>query len=667
MSQRHEDGGATSVLGSGVANTAMLRAVAGVSMLLCAAAALAQISPGPLSKSHRFLNGPTNCTQCHRVGGQAKFKCLECHSEIAQRMANGLGYHARIAPNSTGSQSCARCHSEHNGEQFALIKWEPSQQEFDHNKTGWALTGKHAGLSCNRCHTAANITAAEKPRIKVKDLSRTYLGLTRECAGCHADPHRGQLGRTCEQCHSTNDWKTVPSFDHSRTRFALTGGHARVACQKCHTPAEPGGTTRWRGLAFDRCTACHADPHRGAFAGSCQACHNTGGWKSVPATLLAGKFDHATTKYPLLGKHALLACEQCHEKGDFKKPIAFQKCSDCHRPDPHSGQFVKRADNGECSACHTVDGFKPAKFGLTEHKATAYPLQGKHATASCDRCHIPAGKATLYRIKFGGCTDCHRDTHNGQFAAAPILGRCESCHTVEGFRPSTFTLAKHQQSRFPLSGSHVAVACNDCHKPMGGPGLEKVARYRFEDRSCTACHRDPHRGQFAERMRQAGSRGGPLGCEACHSLSSWKELSRFDHATTKFVLLGSHRAVACADCHRPPNLETRLANAEFSAAPTACEDCHRDVHGGQFTVAGAPERCASCHNSNKWKPSLFDHNTRTRFPLEGVHKNVRCAGCHSNLKLVGDKQVLFYKPTPSYCSACHGPTVRPTSGNIVRP
>ena len=72
---------------------------------------------------------------------------------------------------------------------------------------------------------------------------------------------------------------------------------------------------------------------------------------------------------------------------------------------------VKRADAGECSACHTVEGFKPAKFGLVEHKATAYPLEGKHAAVACAKCHLPAGKATLYRIKFALCSDCHCFCH----------------------------------------------------------------------------------------------------------------------------------------------------------------------------------------------------------------------------------------------------------------
>jgi hypothetical protein len=119
-------------------------------------------------------------------------------------------------------------------------------------------------------------------------------------------------------------------------------------------------------------------------------------------------------------------------------------------------------------------------------------------------------------------------------------------------------------------------------------------------------------------------------------------------------LLGTHRAVACIDCHKPPNLGIKLRDVDFKAAPTACEECHSDVHGGQFAKAKVT-RCAECHNSTKWRPSLFDHE-KTAFSLQGAHRNVRCAACHTNLRMVADKQVLFYKPTPTRCIDCHGPT-----------
>ncbi|MBZ5544417.1 MAG: hypothetical protein LAO07_12175, partial [Acidobacteriia bacterium] len=175
------------------------------------------------------------------------------------------------------------------------------------------------------------------------------------------------------------------------------------------------------------------------------------------------------------------------------------------------------------------------------------------------------------------------------------------------------------------------------------------------DLSCTGCHEYPHQGQFAEPMSKAGPEGFPLGCEACHVTKAWGEVGRFDHSTTKFPLVGSHRATPCMGCHKPSNLELTMKNVIFNAAPMRCEGCHEDAHAGQFARNGVRPECQECHNTNKWKPSLFDHETRTKFPLKGAHQHVRCAACHKILREVVGRAVLFYMPTPRDCAACHGP------------
>jgi hypothetical protein len=623
-------------------------------LLLLSAAAFSQISPGPLSRAHQSLNGTTSCTSCHKFGGQAALKCLECHTEIATRLTTHKGLHATYNIPAGSSQECARCHSEHNGEDFPLIKWDI--KTFDHKQTGYILEGKHAGLTCNRCHTPAHISAQERPTIKIKDLARTYLGVSTACATCHQDPHNGRLGQTCQSCHNFEDWKAigVGQFDHGKTRYPLTGLHAQVQCAKCHTPG-PDNKPRYTGIPFSQCSDCHKDPHKGSFTQTCQSCHNTSGWKKISLGAVNERFDHSKTKFPLEGKHSSVDCAQCHANGDFKKPLAFQKCMDCHKPDPHSGQFTKRPGGGECASCHNVDGWKPSTFTVKEHATSAYPLQGGHARVECTQCHVPKGKDTLFKIKFAACTDCHSDRHAGQFAAAPYLNACDRCHNLEGYKPSTFTLAKHKETHFLLTGGHIAVPCADCHKESAEFQPKPAVMYHWKNLNCTSCHADPHKGQFKERMLRARADGTTAGCEACHSTKAWKELSKFDHGQTSFPLVGAHRATACMDCHKPPNLETKLLNVDFKTAPTRCEDCHEDIHGKQF-ARGQVTACADCHSSMKWRPSLFDHEKRTEFPLRGAHQNVRCADCHKLTRLIAGKSVVFYKPTPKDCAACHGPT-----------
>ena len=126
------------------------RSVRALQLALCfsvlVSAAGAQISPGALSRPHQSLNGSTNCASCHTFGGQAVLKCLACHTEIATRLNARHGLHASYNIPANSSHECARCHSEHNGEDFPLIKWDI--KTFDHRQTGYILEGKHAGLSC---------------------------------------------------------------------------------------------------------------------------------------------------------------------------------------------------------------------------------------------------------------------------------------------------------------------------------------------------------------------------------------------------------------------------------------------------------------------------------------------------------------------------------------
>lgn len=618
----------------------------------CPTSVRAQISPGPLSRAHQTLSGSLNCAKCHDLGaGGVQLKCLECHTEIRQRLVQRRGLHATfVGPNATG-KDCVRCHSEHNGADFPIVRWEPNREALDHSKTGFPLIGRHAVVSCEGCHKAADIPVSARQEIRVKDLNHTYLGLSQDCASCHPDEHHRQLSTNCSDCHDVNGWRPAPRFVHSTTKYQLTGAHATVACAKCH-PSIPDTAkpyVKYTGLSFATCTGCHADPHKGAFTASCQSCHNTANWKRVAQ--LEG-FDHSKTEFPLLGKHRTVACSDCHTHGDFKTPVAYAKCSDCHA-DAHNKQFLTRPDGGDCAACHNVDGFKPATFDVKAHAATAYPLEGRHTMVSCDQCHLPRGKATVFKITQTQCIDCHQDVHRGQFVGAPHQNRCEDCHDVQGFRPAQFTLARHQQTRFPLTAAHLAVPCTNCHVEVAAASVTPV-KYQFEDRSCTACHQDPHRGEFRDRMETRRANGGPMGCEACHTIDTWKELNRFDHSTTKFPLIGAHRGVACADCHRPPVLERTLEHVDFRAAPKQCSGCHEDPHAGQFVARRDVTDCSSCHDSLRWKPAHFDHNTRTKFTLQGAHENVACGECHNLKREVNRQVVIFYRPTPTECKACHG-------------
>ncbi len=535
-----------------------------VMMTLSSNWAAAQISPGKLHRSHAFLEGVENCTKCHGPDRKlAADRCLSCHATIKDAQQNGKGLHGR-----SDYRQCQMCHVEHQGRDFDLVYWEGGRDKFDHALTGYRLEGKHATLGCDDCHQSKFVRKLSTSKNEKIDPSRTYLGLDTACSGCHADEHRGQFSAACESCHTQTAWKSAANFDHAKTAFALAGKHAAVPCVKCHkiVPGKPAGGDAeyklFKPISHANCTDCHADVHNGKFGPTCKGCHNESGWHVTDSA----SFDHDRTRYPLRGLHAAVACSKCHVPG---------------RP----------------------------KAG----------------------------------IKFAQCTDCHGDYHRGEFTARPSKGVCDECHTVDGFRPARFEMAKHDETRYPLRGAHRAVPCAACHL---FEGQDKQVRFYFKFASiqCQACHKDPHNGEVNELVKSAG-------CESCHNEDSWGTVE-FDHGRTAFALEGKHVALACVKCHDGTKSDRPRRSVTFRGAPKTCEKCHGDVHDGQFAAEGGSTECARCHAPESWRAVSFDHATQARFVLDGAHRDVPCAKCHL-VVTDGARRYVKYKPLETTCVSCH--------------
>ena len=545
--------------------------VAGLAVAL-GSHAVAQISPGDLSTPHASLEGITNCTSCHQIGkAVVGTKCLDCHGEIKSRLEANKGYHGRVR-----NQSCVECHKEHHGRSFTLIRFD--ENSFDHASIGFALEGKHAVTKCRTCHNTRYVTAADVRRNQKLMEKGTFLGLGTACLDCHEDAHRGTLSKDCQRCHGAAAWKPASSFDHARTVFPLTGKHNAVKCERCHVKSgSETSTVKFRGLEFASCSNCHGDPHKGKFKQSCESCHSTAGW-DIGASR---HFDHSRTKFPLVGRHSTVACEACHRTA--KDPasgrpvqrfttLKFEQCADCHR-DPHRGEFARFEGGGACESCHTVRGFAPSLFS---HEKSRYPLRGKHQSVPCEKCHSSfadarSKKPLNFHVKeFSQCVHCHSDAHSGQFAARSDKGACESCHTVQGYVPSTFTVEQHGQSTFSLGGSHLAVQCSGCHRMATLNGVRQRQFAWKGNVRCSTCHENIHTKHF--RVDTYG------GCESCHVTTEWKWI-RFNHDRTKFALTDKHAKTACAACHTTRDRSGKILTVRYADTPTRCIDCHQTPDG----------------------------------------------------------------------------------------
>jgi len=265
----------------------------------------------------KFRAAPTACASCHAAKDPHKGKlgpgCASCHNETDWKdvrfnhASTGFplaGAHARPAcltchADKTfqgASSACASCHGRDDAHKGTLgtscanchgpVAWKPAR--FDHDRTGFPLGGAHARASCDSCHAQGR-----------------YRGTPPACIGCHRDKdvHAGRFGAACADCHTASAWK-VTRFDHGRTGFGLTGGHAALTCGACHGPAparEPARPTD--------CASCHAtdDIHKGGNGTVCQQCHQPTSWK-------AATFDHdRQTRFPLTGAHGGIVCATCHK------------------------------------------------------------------------------------------------------------------------------------------------------------------------------------------------------------------------------------------------------------------------------------------------------------------------------------------------------------------
>lgn len=527
---------------------------------------LAQLSPGELAKPHAFLEGLTNCTQCHELGDHVNDRrCLDCHQEIQTRLDASQGFHATVR-----DTNCIACHSDHNGRAFNMIRWpDEDVKKFNHDRTGYVLKGKkHVAAACRDCHQAKNITDQVIKTHKKKDLNHTFLGLDTSCQSCHEDIHRDQFDQSCEACHSVDDWKDVSLFSHDQARFALVGKHSQVGCEKCHpTERVSQGSvvsfTRYKPVAFEACASCHEDVHRGRFVQTCDACHSPEGWYQTDRA----EFNHSRTQFPLIGKHQQVNCQQCHGPTQKLTRPAFGQCSDCHE-DVHLGQFAKRSDGGRCDVCHSERGFLPASFGLVDHQKTRFPLTDAHQAVPCMMCHT---KNDLGVTRFDWaqeeflCRDCHTSPHGDQFVGKIAKGGCESCHNASTWRTVS---VDHNETRFPLVGKHEGVTCNECHKNVQ---TESFTGRLFAPlpMNCQDCHVDRHDGQFV--------RSGITACARCHTSSSWKA-DKFDHnRDARFSLTGSHQDVTCEKCHTPRVTETGLTDKYYRPIDMTCANCHGDM------------------------------------------------------------------------------------------
>lgn len=515
---------------------------------------LAQLSPGELSKVHAHLEGLSNCTKCHILGKKvSNQKCLDCHTELKSRIAANKGYHS--SPEIKGKE-CVVCHSDHHGLNFQIIRF--AAEKFNHDLTGFRLTGAHAKKECGDCHKTDFIKDAA-----VKKKNFTYLGLEPSCLACHADYHQQTLSTRCSDCHGADAFKPAVNFDHGRAKFQLVGRHRDVPCISCHRTIIKNEQKfqEFKGVRFGNCTDCHKDVHNNKFGQNCTQCHTEQSFSSIKGVK---DFDHDKTDFRLEGKHRGVVCSACH-KTKYTNALKYGRCSDCHA-DYHKSQFARNGLSPDCSQCHTVNGFSEFTFTLEQHNKSVFQLKGAHLATPCFACHkrntVKTDTAWNFREIGKRCADCHENLHKN-FISEKFFpeASCDSCHKEARWSEINFD---HRKTSFELTGSHATKGCRDCHfrKDAGGTVLQKFSGLSA---NCADCHKDVHAKQF--------DRNGLTDCGRCHDPLAFRPAAKFDHNKTLFPLDGKHKDVACAKCHKATT-ENGVVFILYKIKEFKCENCH---------------------------------------------------------------------------------------------
>ena len=324
---------------------------------------------------------------------------------------------------------CASCHTSA-GWEINASHWQNNNRAkpvrdtlvFNHAKTGFELTDRHASVDCRACHE-----------------SLVFSETQNDCFACHSDVHQQTVGMDCVRCHTTRHWlvDNITAL-HQENGFPLLGQHAAADCIDCHHSET---LLRFNRIGND-CINCHRDQylsttapdHKAAgYTTECQQCHDVAGngwlWSSGGANHLF---------FPLTKGHQIEDCSRCHIGGVFMNTPT--DCFSCHatdfqatnNPDHEAANFPT-----DCTACHTTDiGWAANDF--TQHDQQYFPIfSGKHEGEwnQCVDCHTVAGDYKAF-----SCVDCHEHNNAGDVADEhrDVAGyqyssnACYSCHPKGG-------------------------------------------------------------------------------------------------------------------------------------------------------------------------------------------------------------------------------------------
>jgi predicted CxxxxCH...CXXCH cytochrome family protein len=551
----------------------------------CNACHTTPIGPtGPATAGHVTHNNST-CIDCHNAGTTATSVPSNGHNDGIITVNNGYPVTARHAAGSyTGTCSTAICHS----------------NVYGAGTIETPVWGTLLPLTCNACHTGANVITAIGP-----------------ATGSHV----AHNDSTCIDCHNAGTTATTkPSTAHLDGAITVTNGYPATAkhaansgyigtCSTaaCHNdPYSTGKVTTPVWGTASGCSACHTVPigvngpatgsHVAHAAALCSACHNAGTTATTaPAT---GHNDNVITvnnAYTVTVKHTANS--------------GYGTCStaSCHA-NPYSANLLVTPVWGvssDCSACHSVP------IGVNGPATGSHTA---HAGAACVSCHNAGTTATT--MPSTGHADGTITVTNGY----PITAK----HTANSGYTGTCSSASCHSNPYsagvvtsPVWGT--AAGCSSCHTiPIAATGPATGSHAVHNDTTCTDCH---NAGATATTAPAVGHADG------------------FVTVTNGYPALAKHAAgsgygtCSTAICHGSGVVTW---GSPLWSTTDQCGKCHSSAAAGAVTAA-TPFYSTSfpVKNTDKNNAKVGAHTAHIT-ASEGLHPGLACIDCHGTVDHLTD-------------------------------
>ena len=456
----------------------------------------------------------------------------------------------------------------------AMAEAQLAGRDFNHDATGFPLTGVHKLSACETCHVGG-----------------VFKGTPRSCDSCHAlgkrvvampkSTNHIVTDAPCDSCHFNASTFLGARFNHGT---AVPG-----QCRTCHNGSQSIGKPANHSsgnMALDSCDQCHRSytwfsaswNHVGVTPHSCDkaGCHVSG----------ANPYFRSTTTHTLTYMRTGY-CDDCHGYTNPSWPATHmpptKQCSGCHNNIDAKGTnafpgHMAIPAGVDCQGCHAstttastswVGGvYNHAAAGVVLGAGTCSTGSGCHGTGSGNRftaaSHVYSPHTYTLMMTTPGCDSCHLSFSNWTATHIAPSGTCSSCHDdVKAKGPASFA-------------GHTAISvgqdCQTCHTATtptqtsswaGGAGMPALHLKFNAAAPCSICH--------------VGASGytTPVNTNTLHAN------------------VGSY---SCADCHITPNAAApkgsgspntqRTKSSHSGSSGSNCTGCHTHSSAGSFNSWG---------------------------------------------------------------------------------